>query len=54
MRTGPGIGGMIIEGCDRFAMNLVMLGVLLLRRVGFALDSVAEVTEHRLLRWRPA
>jgi len=54
MTTGSGIGGLIIEGRDRFAMDLVMLGVLLLGLVGFALNRVAELAENRLLRWRPA
>jgi sulfonate transport system permease protein len=54
MTTGPGIGGLIIEGRDRFAMDLVMLGVLLLGLIGFALNCIAEFAEHRLLRWRVA
>lgn len=54
MTTGPGIGGLIIEGRDRFAMDLVMLGVLLLGMVGYALNRITEAAEHRLLRWRPA
>ncbi|HKM64810.1 MAG TPA: ABC transporter permease [Acidisphaera sp.] len=54
MTTGPGIGGLIIEGRDRFAMDLVMLGVLLLGVVGYALNRIAEAAEYRLLRWRPA
>jgi sulfonate transport system permease protein len=54
MTTGPGIGGLIIEGRDRFAMDLVLLGVLLLGVVGYALNRVAEAAERRLLRWRRA
>jgi sulfonate transport system permease protein len=54
MATGPGIGGLIIEGRDRFAMDLVMLGILLLGLIGFVLNRIAEAVEHRLLRWRPA
>jgi len=53
MTTGPGLGGLIIEGRDRFAMDLVMLGVVLLGLIGFALNGIAELAEHRLLRWRP-
>lgn len=53
MTMGPGLGGLIIEGRDRFAMDLVMLGVVLLGLIGFALNRIAELAEHRLLRWRP-
>ena len=52
MTTGPGIGGLIIEGRDRFAMDLVMLGLLLLGLIGFGLNRIAEFAEHCLLRWR--
>lgn len=52
MTVGPGIGGMIIAGRERFQMDLVMLGVVLLGVVGFVLNHVAAVIEARLLRWR--
>jgi sulfonate transport system permease protein len=53
MTAGPGIGGLIIEGRDRFDMSQVMLGVVLLGLVGYALNHAAGALEHRLLRWRP-
>jgi sulfonate transport system permease protein len=54
MTAGPGIGGLIIEGRDRFDMSQVMLGVVLLGLVGYALNHAAGALEHRLLRWRAA
>lgn len=52
MTVGPGIGGLIIAGRERFQMDLVMLGVVLLGVVGFALNHATGVIEARLLRWR--
>jgi sulfonate transport system permease protein len=52
MTVGPGIGGLIIAGRERFQMDLVMLGVVILGMVGFALNHVASLFEARLLRWR--
>ena len=52
MTVGPGIGGLIIAGRERFQMDLVMLGILILGVVGFAINRGASVVEARLLRWR--
>jgi sulfonate transport system permease protein len=52
MTVGPGLGGLIIAGRERFQMDLVMLGVVLLGSVGFALNYAASLVEARLLRWR--
>jgi len=52
MAAGPGIGGLIIAGRERFEMDLVMLGIVVLGSVGFAIDRIATVIEHRLVRWR--
>jgi sulfonate transport system permease protein len=52
MTVGPGIGGLIIAGRERFQMDLVMLGVLILGLVGFLINHGASVLEGRLLRWR--
>lgn len=52
MTVGPGIGGLIIAGRERFQMDLVMLGVVILGLVGFALNHAASFFEARLLRWR--
>ncbi|MEW6644893.1 MAG: ABC transporter permease [Pseudomonadota bacterium] len=52
MAAGPGIGGLIIAGRERFEMDLVMLGIVVLGTVGFAIDRTAMALERRLLRWR--
>ncbi|MDR3529234.1 MAG: ABC transporter permease [Rhodopila sp.] len=53
MTIGPGIGGLIIAGRERFQMDLVMLGILILGLVGFLINRGASAIEARLLRWRP-
>lgn len=52
MTVGPGIGGLIIAGRERFQMDLVMLGVVILGGVGFLLNHLATLIEARVLRWR--
>jgi sulfonate transport system permease protein len=53
MTVGPGIGGLIIAGRERFQMDLVVLGILILGLVGFLINRGASAVEDRLLRWRP-
>jgi sulfonate transport system permease protein len=53
MTVGPGIGGLIIAGRERFQMDLVLLGVLILGLVGFLINRGASAVEDRLLHWRP-
>jgi sulfonate transport system permease protein len=52
MTVGPGIGGLIIEGRERFQMDLVVLGILVLGLVGFLLNRGGAAIEARLLRWQ--
>jgi sulfonate transport system permease protein len=54
MAVGPGIGGLIIAGRERFEMDQVMLGILILGLVGFLINRGASSIEARLLRWRTA
>ena len=54
MTVGPGIGGLIIAGRERFQMDLVILGILILGLVGFLINRIASVIEARLLRYRLA
>jgi len=54
MTVGPGIGGLIIAGRERFQMDLVILGILILGVVGFVINRGASAIEARLLRWRVA
>lgn len=37
---------------ERFEMDLVMLGVVILGLVGFIMNAVAERAERRALSWR--
>lgn len=53
LAVGPGVGGLVIAGRERFDMALVMVGVLVLGLVGFTLNRLAYVLEAYLLRWRP-
>ncbi|HEY0181354.1 MAG TPA: ABC transporter permease [Rhodopila sp.] len=52
MTIGPGIGGLIIAGRERFQMDLVILGILILGVVGFLINRGASMIETRLLRWQ--
>ncbi|NMN68790.1 ABC transporter permease [Rhizobium sp. 57MFTsu3.2] len=52
LAVGPGIGGLVIAGRERFDMALVMVGVIILGLVGFSLNRLAGAAEARLLRWR--
>jgi len=53
MTVGPGIGGLIIAGRERFQMDLVILGILILGLVGLAINLGASAIEARLMRWKP-
>lgn len=52
MAIGPGIGGLIIAGRERFEMDLVMLGMLVIGIVGFTIDRTATAIEYRLMPWK--
>lgn len=52
MAAGPGIGGLIIAGRERFDMDLVMLGILVVGTVGFLIDRAATWLEQKLIPWR--
>lgn len=54
MAAGPGIGGLIIAGRERFEMDLVMLGIVVVGTVGFAIDRGATLLERKLIPWRSA
>jgi len=54
LSKGAGIGGLLIEGRDRFDMPLVVLGVILLGCVGYALNRAAAFAGARLAPWRHA
>ncbi|MFH0299024.1 hypothetical protein AAFX91_17620 [Bradyrhizobium sp. 31Argb] len=52
MAAGPGIGGLIIAGRERFEMDLVMLGIVVVGTVGFAIDRSATWLERLVIPWR--
>lgn len=52
--VGPGLGGLTIAGRERFQMDLVLRGIMVLGIVGFLIDRAASAVETRLLRWREA
>jgi sulfonate transport system permease protein len=52
MAAGPGIGGLIIAGRERFEMDLVMLGIVAVGTVGFAIDRSATWLEGHIVPWR--
>jgi sulfonate transport system permease protein len=54
MTIGPGIGGLIIAGRERFQMDLVILGILILGLVGYLINRGASAVEAHLLRWQKA
>ncbi len=52
MTVAPGIGSQMTAGRELLEMDLVMVGVLLLGGIGFAINSIAEAVERRLVRWK--
>ena len=50
--AGQGIGNTMIDGRERFEMDLVIFGVIVVGLVGFTLNWVATQFERRLLAWR--
>lgn len=52
MSVGPGIGGLVVAGRERFEMDLVMLGVVILGLVGLALSRAAHALEVRFVKWK--
>lgn len=52
MALGPGVGGIILAGRDRFEMDLVIVGVFVLGLVGFTLNLIAQFAAARLIRWQ--
>ena len=52
LAPGKGIGNLMIEGREAFAMDKVLLGVILAGAVGAALNALAAKLEHGALRWR--
>lgn len=52
LQPAPGVGNLMTDGREQFAMDLVLLGLVVAALVGFGLNAVASAVEGRLLRWR--
>lgn len=52
LEPAPGIGSLMVDGRERFAMDVVLVGLILSGLVGFGLNALATAAEERLLRWR--
>ncbi|MDQ0504479.1 ABC transporter permease [Xanthobacter agilis] len=52
MSVAPGLGSVLISGRDLYAMDLVLVGVLVLGLTGVALDTVASRLGAILIRWQ--
>jgi sulfonate transport system permease protein len=52
LSAAPGIGNLMVEGRESFAMDKVLLGVILAGVVGATLNTFATRLEQYALRWR--
>ena len=52
LAKGTGLGGLLIEGRDRFDMALVIIGIVLLSGIGVALNGALRQVAARLTPWR--
>lgn len=52
LEPAPGVGSLMVDGRERFAMDVVLIGLIVSGLVGFGLNALATAAEERLLRWR--
>ncbi|WP_437883834.1 ABC transporter permease [Pseudomonas sp. LRF_L74] len=52
LTSGAGLGNLLVDGQERYRMDHVLLGIVLVAAVGFSLNVLANRLETRLLRWR--
>jgi sulfonate transport system permease protein len=52
LAPGLGIGNLMIEGRESFAMDKVLVGVIIAGAVGATLNALANDLEQRALKWR--
>lgn len=52
LAPGYGVGNIMISGRESFAMDKVLLGIVLIGATGAALNALATRLESKLLRWR--
>jgi sulfonate transport system permease protein len=53
LAPAEGIGNLMIDGREQFAMDKVLVGVIVVGVVGALLNAVAALVERRLLHWAP-
>lgn len=53
LAAAPGVGNLMSDGREQFAMDRVLLGVILAGLLGSVLNVLAGLVERRALRWRP-
>lgn len=51
LTSGQGIGNTLIDGRERFEMDLVLFGVVVIGLVGAVLNTLLELLRRRLLAW---
>jgi sulfonate transport system permease protein len=52
LSAAPGIGNLMTDGREQFAMDKVMLGIIIVGAVGASINALAESIEAHALRWR--
>lgn len=52
MATNGGIGSLMLDGRERFRMDIVLLGIIVTGVVGWILTSCTRLLGAHLLRWR--
>lgn len=52
LASGAGIGNTLVDGRERFEMQLVVFGMVVVGLVGSALQAATGLAERRLLTWR--
>jgi sulfonate transport system permease protein len=53
LAPAPGIGNLMIDGREQFAMDKVLVGVFVVGLVGALLNTLATGIEKRVLHWAP-
>lgn len=52
LASSEGVGFLIVYGRQLYQLDVVLAAVIVVGGVGFALDKILALIEHRLLRWR--
>jgi sulfonate transport system permease protein len=52
LASSEGLGFMIVYGRQLYQLDVVLAAVIVVGAIGYALDKLLALVEHRLLRWR--